>query len=43
VGDPERLEPGVKAYARETLPKIDDHMHRVEALLAAESGTAGSR
>jgi putative membrane protein len=35
--------PALKAYARETLPKIDDHMHRVEALLAAESGTPGSR
>ena len=32
----------LKAYARETLPKIDDHMHRVEALLAAETGTPGS-
>jgi putative membrane protein len=32
----------LKAYARETLPKIDDHMHRVEALLAAESGAPGS-
>jgi hypothetical protein len=21
----------LKAYARETLPKIDDHLHRVEA------------
>jgi putative membrane protein len=35
--------PALKAYARETLPKIDDHMHRVEALLAAETGTLGSR
>jgi putative membrane protein len=35
--------PELKAYARETLPKIDDHMHRVEALLAAETGTPGSR
>jgi len=32
----------LKAYARETLPKIDDHMHRVEALLAAETGTPRS-
>ena len=31
----------LKAYARETLPKIDDHMHRVEALLAAESSAPG--
>jgi hypothetical protein len=31
------------AFDRETLPKIDDHMHRVEALLVAESGTAGVR
>jgi putative membrane protein len=29
------LNPELKAYARETLPKIDDHMHRVEALAAA--------
>jgi putative membrane protein len=35
--------PALKAYARETLPKIDDHMHRVEALLAAEGGTSASR
>jgi putative membrane protein len=35
--------PALKAYARATLPKIDDHMHRVEALLAAEGGTPGSR
>jgi len=35
--------PDLKAYARETLPKIDDHMHRVEALLAAETSTPGSR
>jgi putative membrane protein len=35
--------PALKAYARETLPKIDDHFHRVEALLAAETGTPGSR
>ena len=35
--------PALIAYARETLPKIDDHMHRVEALLAAEPGTPGSR
>jgi putative membrane protein len=35
--------PDLKAYARDTLPKIDDHMHRVEALLAAETGTPGSR
>ena len=35
--------PALKAYARETLPKIDDHMQRVEALLAAETGTPGSR
>ena len=27
----------LKAYARETLPKIDDHMHRVKALAAASS------
>jgi putative membrane protein len=27
----------LKAYARETLPKIDDHLHRAEALLAAQS------
>jgi putative membrane protein len=37
----------LKAYARETLPKIDDHWHRVEALAAAspaaraDSGHAG--
>jgi putative membrane protein len=35
--------PALIAYARETLPKIDDHMHRVEALLAAEGGTSASR
>jgi putative membrane protein len=35
--------PALKAYARETLPKIDDHLHRVEALLAANAGTPGSR
>jgi putative membrane protein len=35
--------PALKAYARATLPKIDDHMHRVEALLAAETGAPGSR
>jgi putative membrane protein len=35
--------PALIAYARETLPKIDDHMQRVEALLAAETGTPGSR
>jgi putative membrane protein len=35
--------PALIAYARETLPKIDDHMHRVEALLAAETGTPDSR
>jgi putative membrane protein len=34
--------PAIKAYARETLPKIDDHMQRVEALLAAETGTPRS-
>jgi putative membrane protein len=34
--------PDLKAYARETLPKIDDHMLRVEALLAAETGTPSS-
>jgi putative membrane protein len=36
-------DPKLLAYARETLPKIDDHMHRVEALLAAQSGTPSSR
>jgi putative membrane protein len=35
--------PAIKSYARETLPKIDDHMHRVEALLAAETGSPTSR
>jgi putative membrane protein len=35
--------PALIAYARETLPKIDDHMHRVEALLTAETSTLGSR
>jgi putative membrane protein len=35
--------PALKAYARETLPKIDDHMHRVEAIIAAETGSPGSR
>ena len=31
------------AFARETLPKIDDHMHRVEALgVASSSSHAGS-
>jgi hypothetical protein len=35
--------PALIAYARETLPKIDDHMHRVEALLVAETGAPGSR
>jgi putative membrane protein len=35
--------PELKAYARETLPKIDDHMHRVEALLAAETSAPVSR
>jgi len=35
--------PDLKAYARETLPKIDEHMRRVEALLAAEAGAPGSR
>jgi putative membrane protein len=35
--------PALIAYASETLPKIDDHMHRVEALLAAETSTPGSR
>ena len=31
------------AFARETLPKIDDHMHRVEALgVASSSGHAGT-
>jgi putative membrane protein len=34
--------PALIAYARDTLPKIDDHMHRVEALMAAETGTPGS-
>ena len=33
----------LKAYARETLPKIDDHLHRVEALLAAEGDAPGAR
>lgn len=28
------------AFARETLPKIDDHMHRVEALGVASSSHA---
>jgi putative membrane protein len=33
----------LKAFARETLPKIDDHMRRVEALAAASSNSqAGS-
>jgi putative membrane protein len=33
----------LKAYARETLPKIDDHMHRVKALaMASSSSQAGS-
>jgi putative membrane protein len=35
--------PALKAYARETLPKIDDHMQRVEALFAAESVGTGPR
>src|ERR1700691_858329 len=35
--------PALIAYARETLPKIDDHMHRVEAIIAAETGSPGSR
>jgi putative membrane protein len=35
--------PALKAYARETLPKIDDHMRRVEALLAAETDTSSPR
>jgi len=31
------------AFAHETLPKIDDHMHRVEALgVASSSSHAGS-
>jgi putative membrane protein len=34
--------PALKAYARETLPKIDDHLHRVEALLAAQTNTKES-
>jgi putative membrane protein len=35
--------PALIAYARETLPKIDDHMHRVESLLATETGKTVSR
>jgi putative membrane protein len=35
--------PALKAYAREILPKIDDHMHRVEVLIAAKTDTPGSR
>jgi putative membrane protein len=33
----------LRAYARETLPKIDDHLHRVEALLAAETDPPTAR
>jgi putative membrane protein len=29
----------LKAFARETLPKIDDHLHRAEALAAASSSS----
>lgn len=31
------------AETLESASKIDDHMQRVEALLAAETGTTGSR
>jgi putative membrane protein len=35
--------PALRAYARETLPKIDDHLHRVEALLAADTESPVAR
>jgi putative membrane protein len=35
--------PALKTYARDRLPGIDDRLHRVEALLAAEADTTDAR